>query len=95
VFSLIPHAATIEDLVCYSLAVGLSIFTMVVTDTAHSPAAGTALGVAITGISPNVLVAGILSIVLLSLMHRFFKSLPARFNLTESKREPVRPASDV
>ena len=73
VFSLVPHAATIEDLVCYSLAVGLSIFTMVVTDTEHPPAAGTALGVAITGMSPNVLVAVILSIVLLSLMHRFFK----------------------
>jgi len=53
--------------------VGLSIFTMVVTDTEHPPAAGTALGVAITGMSPNVLVAVLLSIVLLSLMHRFFK----------------------
>lgn len=95
VFSLIPHAATIENLVCYSPAVGLSIFTMAVTDTEHPPAAGTALGVAITGMSPNVLVVGILSIVLLSLMHRFFKPLPARFDLTESKREPVRPASDV
>ena len=73
VFSLIPHAATFEDLVCYSLAVGLSIFTMVVTDTEHPPAAGTALGVAITGMSPSVLVAVILSIVLLSLMHRVFK----------------------
>jgi HPP family len=72
-FSLVPHAATIVDLVCYLLAVGLSIFTMVVTDTEHPPAAGTALGVAITGMSPNVLVAVLLSIVLLSLMHRFFK----------------------
>ncbi len=73
VFCLAPHAATIGSLVCYSLAVGLSIFSMVVTDTEHPPAAGTALGVAITGMSPNVLVAVILSIVLLSLIHRFFK----------------------
>ena len=73
VFCLAPHAATIGSLVCYSLAVGLSIFSMVVTDTEHPPAAGTALGVAITGMTPNVLVAVILSIVLLSLIHRFFK----------------------
>ena len=73
VFSLIPHAMVFGSLVGYSLAVGFSIFTMVVTDTEHPPAAGTALGVAITGMSPNVLIAVILSIVLLSLMHRFFK----------------------
>ena len=73
VFSLIPHAAMIGCLVCYSLAVGLSIFTMVVTDTEHPPAAGTALGVAITGMSPHVLIAVVLGIVLLSLIHRFFK----------------------
>ena len=73
VFSLVPHAATIGCLVCYALAVGLSIFSMVVTDTEHPPASGTALGVAITGMSPQVLVAVVLSIVLLSLIHRFFK----------------------
>ncbi len=73
VFSLVPHAAMIGSLVCYALAVGLSIFTMVVTDTEHPPAAGTALGVAITGISPQVLVTVVLSIILLSLIHHFFK----------------------
>src|SRR5512135_1471986 len=62
VFSLIPHATVFGSLIGYSMAVGLSIFTMVVTDTEHPPAAGTALGVAITGMSPNVLVAVILSI---------------------------------
>lgn len=73
VFSYAPHAAMVECLVCYALAVGLSIFTMVVTDTEHPPASGTALGVAITGMSPHVLVAVVLAIVLLSLIHRFFK----------------------
>ena len=73
VFSLIPHATLLASLVCYSAAVGLSIFTMVVTDTEHPPASGTALGVAITGMHPDVLIAVILSIVLLSLIHHFFK----------------------
>jgi CBS-domain-containing membrane protein len=61
------------SLVCYSAAVGLSIFTMVVTDTEHPPASGTALGVAITGMHPDVLITVVLSIVLLSLIHHFFK----------------------
>jgi CBS-domain-containing membrane protein len=72
-FSLAPHATMLGSLVCYSAAVGLSIFTMVVTDTEHPPASGTALGVAITGMSLHVLIAVVLGIVLLSLIHHFFK----------------------
>lgn len=72
-FSLIPHDALLGYLVCYAPAVGLFIFTMVVTDTEHPPASGTALGVAITGMSPVVVIAVVLGIVLLSLIHRFFK----------------------
>jgi CBS-domain-containing membrane protein len=73
VFSLVPHATLFASLACYSAAVGFSIFTMVVTDTEHPPASGTALGVAITGMHPDVLIAVILSVVLLSLIHHFFK----------------------
>jgi len=72
-FSLIPHPTLIPSLLVYSLAVGTSIFTMVVTDTEHPPAAGTALGVAITGISLHVFCAVTLSIILFSVIHRFFK----------------------
>ena len=72
-FSLIPHSALIFSILIYSLAVGASIFTMVVTDTEHPPAAGTALGVVITGIRLDVLITVVLSIIILSLIHRFFK----------------------
>jgi CBS-domain-containing membrane protein len=61
-------------IIAYALAVGASIFTMVVIDAEHPPAAGTALGVAITGITLKVFVAIIVSIILLSLIHVFFKS---------------------
>ncbi len=71
--SLIPHPALMFSLLLYSLAVGASIFIMVVTDTEHPPAAGTALGVAMTGISLNVLAAVIMSVIILSLIHRFLK----------------------
>jgi len=72
-FSLIPHSSLLSSLIVYSCAVGASIFTMVVIDTEHPPAAGTALGVAITGITLEVFVAVIISIVLLSLIHVLFK----------------------
>jgi len=47
---------------------------MVVTDTEHPPASGTALGVAVTGFSWNVAVAVVTAVVVLSLVHHFFKS---------------------
>ena len=73
VFSLFPQPALTFSLFIYSVAVGASILTMVVTDTEHPPAAGTALGVVMTGISLDVLIAVVLSVVMLSLIHRFFK----------------------
>lgn len=72
-FSLLPHADLLLTLFIYSLAVGSAIFIMVVIDMEHPPAAGTALGIAITGISLDVLIAVSLSIVLLSLIHKIFK----------------------
>jgi CBS-domain-containing membrane protein len=72
-FSLLPQSDLLLTLLIYSLAVGTAIFTMVVIDTEHPPAAGTALGVAITGISLDVFIAVSISIILLSLIHKFFK----------------------
>ncbi|MEE9911743.1 MAG: HPP family protein [Deltaproteobacteria bacterium] len=72
-FSLIPHPALIYSMTAYSLAVGVSIFIMVVIDMEHPPAAGTALGVAMTGISSDVFVAVIISIILLSVIHKLFR----------------------
>ncbi len=72
-FSLFPHSVVIYSIIVYSLAVGATIFTMVVIDMEHPPAAGTALGVVITGISLDVFIAVIMSVIILSLIHRFFK----------------------
>jgi CBS-domain-containing membrane protein len=55
----------------YSVAVGLSFFTMVVTRTEHPPASGTALGVAIAGFSLGAAIAVVTSVVMLSLVHHF------------------------
>ena len=57
----------------YAGAVGLSIFIMVVTDTEHPPASGTALGVAIQGFNFKVIIAVLASAVILSLVHTLFK----------------------
>lgn len=67
----IPHTGTLISLVVYSLAVGLAIFAMVSLDFEHPPAAGTALGVAITGFSPSVIIAVLTSVIIMSLAHHF------------------------
>lgn len=73
VFSLFPQSDLIFSIIIYSCAVGTAIFTMVVIDMEHPPAAGTALGVVTTGLSLDVFIAVSLSIILLSLIHQFFK----------------------
>ena len=75
--SLIPVPSCINPAIghsfVYALAVGLSIFVMVVTDTEHPPAAGTALGVVVSGVSYRVTIAVVASAVLLSLIRKLFK----------------------
>lgn len=71
--ALIPHPLFIHSIMVYSLAVGFSIFIMVITDTEHPPASGTALGVAIHGFSLGVTITVIISVVILSLIHHLFK----------------------
>lgn len=71
--ALIPHSSIFSSVIVYSLAVGISIFLMVALDAEHPPAGGTALGVAITGFSLNVMIAVFTSSVVLSLAHRFSK----------------------
>lgn len=77
--ALIPHGPVLAAACVYALAVGVSMFAMVVTDTEHPPASGTALGMAITGFSWDTGLAVAVSVVLLSLAHgrlrRFLKDL--------------------
>ena len=73
--ALIPQPHYIISLVAYALAVGISIFIMVVTDTEHPPASGLALGVAITGFELPVAIAIVTAVVVLSLVHHFCKSM--------------------
>lgn len=63
----------IHSIFIYAVAVGISIFIMVVIDVEHPPAAGTALGVSITGFSWSIVLAVITSVTVLSLVHHFFK----------------------
>ncbi len=71
--ALIPHSSTLASISVYALAVGISICLMVALDLEHPPASGTALGVAITGFSPGVIIAVITSSLVLSLAHHFSK----------------------
>ncbi len=71
--SLIPHQGIAFSILVYSLAVGVSIFFMVALDAEHPPASGTALGIAITGVSLDVVIAVLVSVVILSLAHRLLR----------------------
>jgi len=71
--ALVPHPGWISSMAVYSLAVGLAIFSMVVLDMEHPPAAGTALGIAMTGITWDLGIALLISICMLSLAHRIFR----------------------
>lgn len=73
VCTLIPHSSTLATALVLSLAVGISIFLMVAFDFEHPPASGTALGIALTGFSPDVIIAVLTSSLMLSLAHHFFK----------------------
>ncbi|MGQ9512931.1 HPP family protein [Thermodesulfitimonas sp.] len=71
--ALIPHAAGLSAILVCALAVGTSIFVMVLTGTEHPPASGTALGFALTGFAPSGVLAIVTSAAVLSLVHYFFK----------------------
>ena len=64
-----------SPLLTYSLSVGLAIFIMVVTDTEHPPAAGTALGVALSGLSIKIFVAVLSSTIILAAMHKILRPI--------------------
>jgi len=68
--SFIPHSGVPASVLVPAGAVGLSIFLMVVTDTEHPPASGTALGVVTGGVSLNATVAVIVGAALLSVSHQ-------------------------
>ena len=70
---LIPHSSILAAAIVYSVAVGISILLMVALDMEHPPASGTALGTALTGFSPGVMLAVLTSSIMLSLAHHFCK----------------------
>ena len=70
---LLLNTWSIPPIIIYSLVIGLSIFAMVSTDLYQAPAAGTALGIAITGSPIKVLITVFVSVVLLSVAHRYLK----------------------
>ncbi len=62
----------IRDLMAV-LSMGLSIFIMVLTNTEHAPAAGTALGLVVGGWEPSAALFVLIGAVTLSLSHYFLR----------------------
>lgn len=72
--SLLPQEPVFASLLSYALAVGLSVFIMVVLYMQHPPAAATALGVAVQGCSWQTLLAVVTFTLVLSVVHFALKS---------------------
>ncbi|MEA1987364.1 MAG: HPP family protein [Candidatus Marinimicrobia bacterium] len=73
-FTLIPASSSIILLLIFSLTVGTAMLFMAIFDMEHPPACGTALGVVSFGYTFPSLFAFITGIIVLSLLHHFFKS---------------------
>jgi len=80
---LIPQPAFTYRIIVYAVVVGLTMFSMVATDTEHPPACGTALGVAIRnwaddqtlGVMLTIVVSAIILAVAHVVLARFLKDL--------------------
>lgn len=73
IFSFLLNGNFVFSNLSYALAVGLSIFLMVVIDTEHPPAAGTALSLSLTGFSLNAFLSIFISVAILAVVHHFLK----------------------
>jgi CBS-domain-containing membrane protein len=73
IFAYIPRPSPTIHLVLCALAVGCSMLVMAVTDTEHPPAAGTALSVALNGVSWQIAAAVMTSAVLMALLHHLLR----------------------
>lgn len=71
--ALVPTPYHFISILLLSLAVGTTMLIMVVFDMEHPPAAGTALGVAMTGFSWNIGIAIITSTIMLAIIRTVFK----------------------
>jgi len=69
----IPHDSYIAAMSIYSVAVGVSIFIMVVADLEHPPASGAALSFAINGFELRTAITVISCVIILSLIRAIFK----------------------
>lgn len=67
--------ASVTYVLLGGLAVGISIFIMVVTNTEHPPAASIALGLVLNGFEPRVILFIVLGIVSLSVIKLLLKPL--------------------
>lgn len=69
----IPQTSLLLTVLGYSLAISLCIFLMLLTETEHPPAAGTALGITLEGFNPTAAGGIITAAAILSLVVKLIK----------------------
>jgi CBS-domain-containing membrane protein len=73
VFALLPQDGVLMQDAMYAGAVGGAMLVMAATNTEHPPAAGTALGVVITGPAWRVMLGVAVGVAVLAAIHRFLR----------------------
>lgn len=71
IFGIIPDLFPFIDSMVLALAVGVTFLAMVITDTEHPPAAGTAMGMALDGYSQGAMIAILTSVLIYAAIQRF------------------------
>ena len=73
VFALVLPESPLARDAMFALAVGSAMLLMTVTNTEHPPAAGTALGVAMTGYSWRIVLGVLVGAAVLALIHKLLR----------------------
>ena len=71
--SLVPHTHPATRIVVYAVAVGLAALLMALLNMEHPPGAGTALALAVNGLTVDIVLAVLIGVVVLALIHRLLR----------------------
>jgi CBS-domain-containing membrane protein len=71
--SLVPNTLPATRIAVFAVAVAIAAFLMALLNMEHPPGAGTALALAVNGLSPRIVLSVLIGVVILALTHRLLR----------------------
>jgi CBS-domain-containing membrane protein len=71
--SLVPHTLPATRIAVFAVAVAIAAFLMALLNMEHPPGAGTALALAVNGLSARIVLSVLIGVVILALTHRLLR----------------------